>query len=387
MHYRRLPAWCATMIDQRATIAAIVLSVIGAATFLLMPVLLGAAVTAFNFSESDVGGVAALLMAGNALSAASALFWVRLLDWRRVCRTALLLQGLALIAASRGGDFLTVGSWLLCASLGGGSVYSLALTVLSDHKLSDRVFGYAITAQVAFQLMGMLMLSYFSAPDGFTELMWGLAGLVAVGLVLAGWLPRRGKVGETGAILSILRQRKVGMALLGCLVFYFNVGCIWAYVERMGSAAGFTPEGLGNALALGVAAGMAGSLTASWQGPRFGRVVPLAWGAAGTVLAAAFLLPTVGLTVFVVALALYNFVFNYSLTYQYAVIAAADQSGRCVAVAAAFQMAGGAMGPAVAALLITPGSFIAVNALAAIGAIAGFGLFLSAARVARPQDA
>ncbi|MCX7171539.1 MAG: hypothetical protein NTY41_14990 [Proteobacteria bacterium] len=375
------------MIDQRATIAAIVLSVIGAATFLVMPVVLGAAVTAFDFSESEVGLVAALLMAGNALSAASALFWVRLLDWRVTSRGALLLQGLALAALTQANGFVAVGLWFLCASLGGGAVYSLALTVLSDHKHSDRVFGYAITAQVAFQLAGMLMLSHFSESGGFNRLMWGLAALVPVGLLLTGWLPQRGKVGATAAIVGILRQRKVVMALLGCLVFYFNVGCVWAYVERMGAAAGFTPEGLGNALALGVAAGMAGSLTASWQGPRFGRVVPLGWGAGGTVLAVAFLLPEVGLGVFVVALALYNFVFNYSLTYQYAVIAAADESGRCVAVAAAFQMAGGAMGPAMAALLVGSGNFLAVNVLAAIGAIVSFGLFLSAARVATPQEA
>jgi hypothetical protein len=271
--------------------------------------------------------------------------------------------------------------WFLCASLGGGAVYSIALTILSDHPHSDRVFGYAITAQVAFQVTGMLLLSHFSASRGFNQLMWGLAGLVAIGLVLAGWLPHRGAIGATGSVAGVLRQRKVTMALLGCLFFYFNVGCVWAYVERMGSAAGFSAAGLGNALALSVAVGMAGALTAAWQGARFGRVIPLAFGASATVLAVAFLLPNVGLTVFVVALALYNFVFNYSLTYQYAAIAAADESGRCVAVAAAFQMAGGAMGPALAALLIVPGSFLAVNILAATSAIVSFGLFLSAARV------
>lgn len=368
------------MIDKRATVAAILLSVIGAATFLVMPVVLGSAVIAFGLSERQVGLIAALLMAGNALSAVSALFWVRVLDWRVASRVALLLQGVALGAVTHGGGFAGVGLWFLCASLGGGAVYSLALTVLSDRNHPDRVFGYAIAAQVAFQVAGMLLLSHFCVPGGFNQLMWGLAGLVAIGLVLGRWLPHRGAVVATGPIAGVLRQRKAALALLGCLVFYLNVGCVWAYVERMGSAAGFTAVGLGNALALSVSAGMAGSLVASWLGVRFGRVVPLAVGSAGTVLAVAFLLPSVGPTIFLLALALYNFVFNYSLTYQYAVIAAADESGRCVAVAAAFQMAGGAMGPAIAALLVAPGSFLAVNMLAAISAIVSFGLFLSAAR-------
>jgi hypothetical protein len=372
------------MIDQRATIAAIILSVIGAATFLVMPVVLGSAVVTFNFSEREVGLIAALLMAGNALSAASALFWVRVVDWRMAARIALLLQGLALVALTHSSGFIGVGLWFFCASLGGGAVYSLALTVLSDHHYSDRVFGYAVTSEVAFQVAGMLLLSHFTVPDGFNQLMWGLAGLVMIGLVLTRWLPHRGAViAAASSIVGVLRQRKVIMALLGCLVFYFNVGCVWAYVERMGSGAGFNAADLGNALALGCSAGMAGGLVASWQGARFGRVTPLALGTIGTVLAVAFLLPTVGFTVFLLALALYSFVFNYSLTYQLAVIATADESGRCIAVAGAFQMVGGAMGPALAALLIVPGSFLAVNVLAAASAILSFGLFLSAARVVK----
>jgi hypothetical protein len=87
---------------------------------------------------------------------------------------------------------------------------------------------------------------------------------------------------------------------------------------------------------------------------------------------------------YVMALALYNFVWNFSLAFQYAAVNAADASGRSVAVAPAFHGAGGAVGPAVAAVLITGDSFLAVNILAAIAVILSFSLFAVAA-AGRPR--
>ena len=345
-----------------------------------MPVLLAATIARFGFSDKQLGFIASLLMAGAMLSAVSAVFWVRILDWRLAARIGLVLQGLGLVSVMISDGFAPVGIAYLCASIGGGAVYSLALTILSDHESPDRMFGYSVTAQVAFQVMGMLSLSEFVSPDGLNHLLGILLALILLGLVLTPLLPAKGKTLAAFSLASVLKQGNAFLALLGCMFFFFNVGCIWAYIERIGSMAGFAPEGLGRSLALGVSAGMVGALAAAWQGDRLGRLQPLFWGAAGTVLAVAFLLPTVGLTAFILALALYNFVWNYSLTYQYAVVAAADESGCCVAIAPAFHAAGGALGPAVAAMLIVPGSFLAVNVLAALSVTLSLVLFLPAAR-------
>jgi hypothetical protein len=78
---------------------------------------------------------------------------------------------------------------------------------------------------------------------------------------------------------------------------------------------------------------------------------------------------------YVVALALYNFVWNFSLAFQYAAVNAADTSGRSVAAAPAFHAAGGAVGPGVAALIMTTGSFTAVLVLAAGAVIVSFLMF------------
>lgn len=369
------------MINSRTSFAIIALTVIGASHFLIMPTVLAAAVLEFNLTEQEVGFLAALLMVGAAISSLSALFWVRAVNWRLTSRIALLIQGGGFAIATQAQGFAEAGVAFLCVSLGGGAIYSLALTALSDHQHSDRLFGFSITLQVVFQVVGMLLLSQFSTVGGFDRLMWGLVSLVCFGLILSFFLPKAGRETPAFSLKGVFSQAKPLLALLGCFFFFFNVGCIWAYLERIGSAAGFSPQALGNGLALGVSVGMAGSMMASWQEARMGRVLPLVLSAIATVIAVAALVPEVNLVIFVLSLALYNFVWNYSLTYQYAVVAAVDESGRCIAIAPAFHAAGAALGPAIAAMLVRPGSFFAVNVLAAASVILSLFLFLPAARL------
>lgn len=365
----------------RSAAAIIALTVIGASGFLIMPVILAASVQEFNLSDKEVGFLAALSMTGAAVIAVSALFWVRAVNWRCAALTGLLVQGCGYALATQAQGFSGAGIAFLLVSLGGGAVYSLAITTLSDHRQPERLFGYSITLQVAFQVAGMLLLVRYATPGRFDELMLCLACLSGTGLLFAFHIPGSGKETPAFSFNGLFRQRKALLALCGCLFFFFNVGCIWAYLERIGSAAGFSAQALGNGLALGVSVGMVGALTASWQGARAGRVIPLVIGAIGTVIAVAALVPEVNLAIFVLALALYNFVWNYSLAYQYAVVAAADHSGRCIAAAPAFHAAGGAIGPAVAAILIAPGSFLVVNVLAATSVLISLVLLLPAARL------
>lgn len=369
------------MIDARAGVAAIYLSITGAAGFLIMPVILGAAVTEFDLSDSAVGYLASMLMAGSVVAALSALFWARTVDWRLAARVALFAQGAVLLMLSLADGFVPVMVLFMLVSLGGGAVYSLALTVLSDHSQSDRMFGFSIAGQVSFQVLGLVLLGLFTSAGGFDLLMWCLTAMVVTGIVFSLWLPAGGHTGEQFVLADVFRQRSAGSALLGCLFFFFNVGCVWAYIERIGNAAEFSPERLGLGLAIGVSVGVIGALAASWQAARFGRLAPLTAATVGTVISVLFLRPDVEFLPFMLAVSVYNFFWNYSLAYQYAVVASVDQSGRCVAVTPAFHAAGAAIGPAIAASHVMPGQYVAVNMLAIAAVIVSMLFFAPAARV------
>ena len=269
---------------------------------------------------------------------------------------------------------------VLIASLGGGTAYSLAITILSDHENPDRVFGFCIAAQVSFQVIGLLILPVFIESGGLDSLLTILASLAFLSLLAIRVLPARGKDVGISNVLQIFTQSKVVFALFGCLFFFFNVGCFWTFIERMGDTAEYSPQVIGYSLAAGVSVGIAGSLCASWLGDKYGRLRPLLLSAIGTVITAVLLSSSEALIIYVVAIALYNFVWNYSLVYQYAVVAAVDDSGRGVAIAPAFHAVGAAIGPAIAGVLVTADNFMAINALVAISVIISFIFFIPACR-------
>ena len=364
-----------------AVVAGVGLSVVAVAAFLVLPVVVGAAVGSLGLNEQQVGFVASGIMAGSALSSIFTIFWIRRVDWRRAGCVALGL----LLAGHMGAMFTdTAMLFALCqftASLGGGAAYSLALTSLSDHRHPDRCFGYSIAAQVSFQVIGMLALPELVSYWGMTGLLAVFSAMALAGLLLLGLLPRSGADVVHQPIGRSLLRPRVLAALFGCFFFFFNVGVVWTYIERIGAAAGFDAGTIGNSLAIGVAFGIPGALAASWCGNRLGRLLPLAIGAALVVAALALLLDE-GLATnsYILALVLYNFAWNFSLAFQYAAVNAADETGRSVALAPAFHGAGGAVGPAVAALLVTTDGLTAVSLLAGLATLLSLVLFVLATR-------
>ncbi len=356
-------------------VAAIGVSFIAVASFLVLPLLVGELVHSLGFSEKQVGLFASAVMLGSTLSAALAAIWVRRVDWHK----ALLLTLVGLVAGNAISIFTDQFVPFLMAQFlvgfFGGAAYSLALTALSDGDRPERYFGYSIAAQVSFQVIGLMAGPYIAGLGGIDALLAVLVILDMVALVLLRWFPANTKTAVDKHERSSLLKPVPLLALGGCFFFFFNVGCYWTYIELIGEAAGIDKQQIGLSLAGGVSFGIVGALFASWCGNRFGWLRPLIIGAVGTVIAVVFLRDSFGALALFLTVALYNFVWNYSLAFQYAAVNEIDLSGRGVAAAPAFHGAGGAAGPAVAAYLVTADSFIAVNYLVAGSVILSLALF------------
>jgi predicted MFS family arabinose efflux permease len=359
-------------------VAAIGVSFIAVASFLVLPLLVGELVHSLGFSEKQVGLFASAVMLGSTLSAALAAIWVRRVDWHR----ALLLTLAGLMAGNAISIFTDQFVSFLIAQFVvgfcGGAAYSLALTALSDGDKPERNFGFSIAAQVSFQVIGLMAGPYLAMLGGLDALLFALVILDIVALALLRWFPVNSKTTELKHDGSSLLRPATLLSLGGCFFFFFNVGCYWTYIELIGEAAGIGKHQIGLSLAGGVSFGIVGALFASWCGNRFGWIRPLGIGAAGTVIAVIFLGDSLTAPILFMTVALYNFVWNYSLAFQYAAINEIDQSGRGVAAAPAFHGAGGAAGPAVAAYLVSSDSFIAVNYLVAGSVLLSMVLFAMA---------
>jgi predicted MFS family arabinose efflux permease len=368
----------ATLNSPHALAAAIYLTVTAFATFLVLPLFVGAAAESLGLNQQEVGFMASAVASGAVISSLAMIFIVRRLPWRTTAVTALCLMLLSMTASlytEDAGVFMVLQG---VAALGGGAVYSLALTALSDRTYADRGFGLSIAAQVGFQVVGMLALPQLLGAAGFDGMLGLFIAMELFGLLAVVWLPKSGRVLPAQRAEGSIFTAPVMLSLGGCFFFFFNVGAVWTYLERMAVLSEFDPQSIGNGLAIGVFMGIPGALLASWCGDRFGRVGPLALGTAGTVLAVMLLGSGMQYATFVAAVALYNFVWNFSLAFQYSAVNAVDSSGSGVAAAPAFHGAGVAVGPAVAALYVTQDNLAAVNVVAAVGVLVSLLLFVMA---------
>jgi predicted MFS family arabinose efflux permease len=263
----------------------------------------------------------------------------------------------------------------------GGSLYSLSLTVLSDGRRPDRYFAYAIGAQTIYQIFGLMAGPFLIHHGGVNAMLLLFVGLGVLGLLLVGFLPVHGRVHRAAAADAGLLSRPVAFALAGCFLFYINVGAYWTYVERIGVTAGIDLTAISNGLALATAASMAGVFLASWLGVRRGFFVPIAVSAVGVVLAMALLTGDLRVPAYVLSAVLYGIAWNMSMTYQYGVVNVVDSSRRGVALSPAFHNAGGAAGPAIAALVVTESDHSGVLWLVSLSVLVSLWCFLIALRL------
>jgi predicted exporter len=128
-------------------------------------------------------------------------------------------------------------------------------------------------------------------------------------------------------------------------------------------------------------ASMAGVFLAYWLGGRRGFLLPIAWSAIAVVIAVVLLLGNLHLTAYVVSAVVYGIAWNVSMTYQYSTVNIVDRSRRGVALAPAFHNAGGAVGPAIAALFVTVNDHAGVLWLVGVSVLASLACFVIALRL------
>jgi MFS family permease len=371
--------------ESKAVSACVLLSFIGIATFLLMPQLVEAVVTDLHFRERDAGWMSSGVMLGSTVAAALSGIWIRRVSWRIAAGVAVSGQLLSNVAALFLHDPVIFIALQTLVGFFGGSLYSLSLTILSDGRRADRNFAYSIGAQTVYQVVGL-----FAGPalirDGANATLLLFVGLCVLGLACVAWVPHRGTrvtdlgVGGGRGFLTA----PLALTLVGCFLFYINIGAYWTYIERIGTTAGIGVEGTSMALALSVIVSLAGVLLAFWLGDRRGLLQPLAASALAIVVSVTVLVGHFGLILYAASAAVYAVAWNVSMTYQYSAVNVVDRSGRGVAVAPALHWAGGAVGPAFAAVFISEQNHDAVYwivALAVLSSCAFFALALRSRRV------
>ena len=341
----------------KAIIGAIGVMVMVPMFFLVMPMYVGALSDNYGFTNAQIGYLISIELGSAALASLTALFWLRQVNWRTVLLVFLVvLAAMNFLSIRVGSAYETLSLIRAVAGFSAGAMMAIALAALGDTQDQDRNFAFGVTGQLGISGCLLLVLPYFIGR-------WGVASIFTVFLIacaiaapLARWLPSTGKA----PVVRRITERRSLLplwGLTGSAAIFVGQAAVWAFIERMGSAAGLSPSTIGLALGSSVFAGIAGALAASWLADRKGRRIPMALAMIGEVVCLLFLFNGYTTAIYFAVVILYSVCWNFWLPYQMGVIAETDVSGRFVALITLSQAVGIAVGPALVGPLISQDNF------------------------------
>lgn len=348
----------AQIIDRgSARLALIATGVLGLGAFLVLPSIVLGLITDLGFSERQIGNISSWQLIGFASGSVLSIWLFRNLTWRNVARVGVIALFLADFLCIFINDYSMFLFARFFAGLAGGVCISLASYVLAQTTKTDRNFALFLTFQVSFAFIGSV---------GFPSIIdWqGVSGIfivfcvleVATILLFIGSIPTQRWV-SSGAGQGNNKKRWIlcGIISLGAVFFFTAIGSFWTYIATIGIDAGMTKQQTGNALSLGLIGGFIGSNIATAVNIRLGRIIPMLLAIAMQLLAVGILY--LGFTHFMFAIAAAFFCFGWYLyiPYQLGLLAEIDHDGKPMMLVNAVAGLGLALGPAIAANILTDG--------------------------------
>ena len=336
------------------------LGVVGPCVFIIQPAFVQGLVAVLGFDESRAGYVAAAEMWGIALATLALTLMPRLFGhWRHTLLGAALAAAAGNFASALTGDVLVFSILRFLAGLGSGACISLSFIVIGLSAHPERNFGYLITGLLGYAALGFLLV-----PPG-----WALVGMEGI-LVFFGLfnlslllcikhLPDApGAVAEPVPAAADRSGRALGgakaLAVAAMFAYFLAQGVVWAYLFLIGAQAGVAVAEVTAGLSVAQFFGIAGALTAAVAARRFGQLLPLVLGMTASVVSLLMLLGmSFGAWRYLLAVSIYNYAWNMTHPFLLAALAGFDGAGRTLARGVAAQMLGLALGPALAAYVLS----------------------------------
>ncbi len=330
------------------------LAAVTPAAAVLSPLLVGAYVTSLGFSAQQGGYLIAAELIGAALSTFSTLLIIARFNWHRILYASIGIIVVAYIISASLTTFELLLPTRFISGLALGTIMTMTIVVTGMTQNQERTFGFWSLGQIVVAVLGFAVLPHLLPVFGLQGFFLVMAVAMALLLYPVRYMPATGssdhKSGWKG--MPPRARRLAPLGLLALLLFFTTIGGVWAYVERIASAASLDAEMIGYVLSAASIVGVAGAAVATWLSTRMGRLLPPLAGyllvAAGVLL----LLNLQSITFYAISSQLFKFAWWFTLPYLLANMTLLDPSGR-VAILTNFVIACGmGLGPAVAATIL-----------------------------------
>lgn len=367
-----------------ARIRIIRLAILGSVSILpllILPTMVGALVDYADFTDAQAGWVAAVRGMGGALGAIVLALRIRHLDPRKLAVAGLI----ALVLFDCASTFVgAMPVWLFLvlrasSGLAGAAVYAAVMTSIAASPDSERGYGVFVVFQFALSALGLYALPLALPNIAVTGMFLGLAAAAALALPLSTAV--RGRTAPAAAdsveIHMLLKPAAI-LAMLGIGLFEAANNMHFTYAERIGVAFGLPDYRIGEILGVATVVGIPAAFAVVWLGDRWQQLRPISAALILAIAALTGLLDGSGPAVYALAMCALSVAWAFGLPYFQAFEARLDPGGSVVVAGGFFTAVGGALGPSLAALYVSPQGYADVL-LVAIGLYIAVACLMAAA--------
>lgn len=355
---------------------AIILYAFGPIMFSVLPVAVGAFTHYLGFSIQEAGYIASADLAGMFIGEITCALIIRQVNGRKIAIIGCVLFIANNFLSAFASDFVTLALVRFLAEFGAGMLMALSFTSLSKTNNPDRYFGISIGLQLAFTITLLLVAPMLMASFGLQGFFITLAFISAFTL-LAVVKPIVINLDDFNTQLEDKTQTKIkthditaGIAVCSILVYWIGIGAVWSFAELLGSKSGLSAQDTSTGLALSQMAGFFGALFTAWIAVRYGRIKPIIIALVLQLVSVALFIPQQTALSYALSVSLFSITWNVVLIYQLGIVADSDKRGIYTALGIAAQALGVAIGPALAATLITGNDISPILSIAFIAILA-----------------
>jgi MFS family permease len=350
--------------------------------FLVLPIVIGAAQRASEWTEADLGSIASVYLLSFTIAGVLAAQFQKLFRFTILRVAASICLGGGFLVSGVNSDALqSVLIGHAIAGVGAGALYSASFNLVAAGAEPESAFGWKLSAEQALGASAFFAMT--SMAFGFSGMLYSLAAIgfvSAIVFALAPYakLPASQSSAKSGwpPILYV-----IGLLLIGIMMGALSG--LWAFLEPVTQRAGISQELFGQIGAAGLLLGGLGGLTAGILGARFGNAPPLVF--ATICLFGALVAFSTGLTspVAVAAFA-FSFIWNLALAYQLSVASRLDETGAFAGWMSPTIAAGATLGPILAGVLLS--GLGSVQTLLIVTGVIGGSALLSSAMLGKKDD-
>jgi predicted MFS family arabinose efflux permease len=347
-----------------ALFGAVIVTAVGLQQVAIQPILVQTFVAKLGLTENDAGYVASAELFGMALATVAAIVALERVRWRRlvlVVSVCLLCTDLISLAAIHFMPLLIV---RFVAGVFEGVLTSVGYAMLAFARRPDRGIALALAVLLSFGAACVLLFPQALEMIGAKGIFATLGVISVVPAFLVRYVPDHG-----GAPTTKIENEDVDGAAycaLGAIAtFFVGVGAVTPYLFLIGTHIGLADQVVALGLSASLIAGVLGALFALIACDLLPPMVVTSAAILVTGLPVLLLHRGLSGLEFGIIACLFNGVGTMAAPLVIAPVAAFDRTGRLTAIAAAIQICAFAFGPFLAALLVKPGAYGAVENTAA----------------------